>query len=65
MTSALGSMFQGIGVGQTATGQQAGVDTSQMNNTSAIAQAQAKNDQSKGSGFGSMFDGLGSVMAMF
>ena len=65
LTSALGSMFQGIGVGQTATGQQAGVDTSQMNNTSTIAQAQAKNDQSKGSGFGSMFDGLGSAMAMF
>lgn len=65
LESALGNMFSAIGVGQTATGQQAGVDTSQMTNQSNIAQAQAKNDQSKGSGLGSMFSGLGSMAAAF
>lgn len=65
LETSLGNMFSAIGVGQTATGQQAGVDTAQMGATSQIAQAQAKNDQSKGSGFGSMFSGLGSVAAMF
>jgi hypothetical protein len=65
LESALGNMFSAIGVGTTATGQQAGVDSSQMNNQAAIAQAQAKNDSSKGSGLGSMFSGLGSMAAMF
>jgi len=60
LESALGNMFNAIGVGTTATGQQAGVDVGQMNSTAAIAQAQAKNDQSKGSGFGSLFSGLAS-----
>ena len=58
LTSALGSLFQGIGVGTTATGQQAGVDTAQMNATSNLAQAQAKQDNAKGSGFGSLFSAL-------
>jgi hypothetical protein len=58
LTSALGSLFQGIGVGTTATGQQAGVDSAQIGATSSLAQAQAKNDQSKGSGFGSLFSSL-------
>lgn len=58
LETALGNMFKAIGVGQTATGQQAGVTTSQMGNTSNIAQAQAKNDQAKGAGIGSMFDGV-------
>jgi len=65
LESALGNMFSAIGVGTTATGQQAGVDQSQIGATSQIAQAQAKNDQGKGSGLGSMFSGLGSVAAMF
>jgi len=65
LESALGNMFSAIGVGETATGQQAGVDTAQIGGQSAIAQAQAKNDQSKGSGLGSMFSGLGSIAAMF
>jgi len=58
LESALGNMFSAIGVGQTATGQQAGVDTAQIGATSNIAQAQAKDAQSKGSGLGSMFSGL-------
>ena len=58
LESSLGNMFNAIGVGTTATGQQAGVDTSQLTAQSNIAQAQAKNDQSKGSGIGSMFSGL-------
>lgn len=58
LESALGNMFSAIGVGQTATGQQAGVDTAQIGATSQLAQAQAKNDQGKGSGLGSMFGNL-------
>jgi len=65
LESALGNMFSAIGVGQTATGQQAGVDTAQIGATSNIAQAQAKNAQSKGSGLGSMFNGLGSMAFAF
>jgi hypothetical protein len=62
LQSVLGDMFQGIGVGTTATGQIAGVDNAQIGATSQIAQAQAKNDQSKGSGIGSLFSGLGSIL---
>lgn len=65
LETSLGNMFSAIGVGQTATGQQAGVDTAQIGATSQIAQAQAKNDQSKGSGFGSMFSGLGAMATGF
>src|SRR5579872_983182 len=61
LNAALGDMFNAIGVGTTATGQQAGVDTAQIGATSQIAQAQAKNAQSKGSGIGSMFGALPSV----
>lgn len=63
LESALGNMFQAIGVGTTATGQQAGVTNAQIGATSNIAQAQAKNDQAKGSGLGSMFGGIGSLLA--
>lgn len=74
LETALGNMFSAIGVGTTATGQQAGVANAQMGATSAISNAntyataniagnQAKNDQSKGTGFGSMFGGLGSMFA--
>lgn len=65
LESALGNMFKAIGVGETATGQQAGVNTSQIGATSQIAQAQAKNDQNKGSGLGSIFGGLGSLATAF
>lgn len=65
LETALGNMFKAIGVGQTATGQQAGVTTAQMGANASLAAAQAKNDQGKGSGLGSMFGGLGSLAAMF
>lgn len=65
LTSAFGDMLGAIGVGTTATGQVAGVDTEQQNATSQLAQAQAKNDQSKGTGIGSMFSGLGSLGTSF
>lgn len=65
LESALGNMFSAIGVGTTATGQQASVNNAQIGATSQIAQAQAKNDQSKGSGLGSMFGGLGSLALAF
>lgn len=60
LESALGNMFSAIGVGTTATGQQAGVTNATIGAESQIAQAQAKNDSSKGSGIGSIFGGLGS-----
>lgn len=56
------NMFQGVGVGTTATGQEAGVTSSQMTNQAALTQAQAKNDQSKGSGIGSLFSGITSFI---
>lgn len=70
LETSLGNMFSAIGVGQTATGQQEALDAAQIGATASIAGAnmgatsklgseQAKNDQSKGSGFGSMFGGLG------
>jgi len=65
LSSILGDMFKGIGVGETATGQQAGVESSQMSSQAQLAQAQAKNDQGKGSGLGSMFSGLGSMALAF
>lgn len=65
LESALGNMFSAIGVGTTATGQQAGVDVAQMNQQSQLAQAQAKNDQAKGGGIGSMFSGLGNMFSNF
>ena len=65
LESALGNMFNAIGVGTTATGQQAGVDVAQMNQQSTLAQAQAKNSQAKGGGIGSMFNGLGSFATSF
>jgi len=65
LETSLGNMFKAIGVGTTATGQDASVVNSQNSATSSIAQAQAKNDQSKGSGIGSMFSGLGGLAAAF
>lgn len=59
LQSALGNMFQAIGVGTTATGQQAGVDVGQMGADTQLAKAQAENEQKKGSGIGSMFSFLG------
>lgn len=65
LETSLGNMFAGIGLGETATGQQASVENSQIGATANIASAQAKNDQSKGSGLGSMFGGLAGLSAAF
>jgi hypothetical protein len=65
LQSLIGDMFQGIGVGTTATGQQAGVLGAQMGAQSQIAQAQAKADQGKGSGIGGLFSGIGSLATWF
>lgn len=65
LSTSFGDLLQGVGVGTTATGQVAGVDNSQIGATSQIAQAQAKNDQSKGAGIGSMFSGLGGLATSF
>jgi hypothetical protein len=58
LQGALANMFGAIGVGTTATGQQAGVDVAQMNNDSAIAKLQTQNDQNFGNGIGSLFSGI-------
>jgi hypothetical protein len=58
-------MFGAIGIGTQATGQIAGLDSSQMNSTASLAASQAKNDQSKGSGIGSLFSGIGSMALAF
>lgn len=65
LETSLGNMFQAMGVGTTATGQQAGVANAQMAGQASIAKAQAENDKSKGSGLGSMFGGLGSLALAF
>ena len=65
LQSALGNMFNAIGVGTTATGQQAGVDAAQMRSDEAIAEAKAKTDQSFGNGLGSLFNGIGSMAFAF
>lgn len=65
LETALGNMFNAIGIGEVATGQQATVDVANMNNQTKLAEAQAKNSQKKGSGIGSMFSGIGSAFAAF
>jgi len=63
LESVLGNLFQGVGVGQTATGQQSGVIQSNMGAQASIAGAQAKADAGIGSGIGSMFSGLAGLAA--
>lgn len=63
LESTLGNLFQGVGVGQTANGQQSGVIQSNMQAQSNIAGAQAKADAGMGSGIGSMFSGLAGLAA--
>lgn len=65
LEGALGNMFSAIGVGTTATGQQAAVDTAQIGAQTKIAESQMKNDQNKGSGIGSMFGGLAGAAMSF
>jgi len=63
LQAVLGNLFQGIGVGQTATGQATGAIASENNAQASIAGAQAKADQSIGSGIGGMFSGLAGLAA--
>lgn len=65
LQTALGDMFAAIGVGTTATGQLGSVATSQMGAQASLAKTEAENDRAIGKGFGGLFDGIGSLMAMF
>lgn len=58
LQSVLGNLFQGIGVGQTATGQNVSAVSSENGAQASIAASQAKADAGIGSGIGSMFTGL-------
>lgn len=61
LESALGNMFQAISVGQTGTGQDVSSTNAENTDVTALAQAQAKQGNAKGSGLGSIFSGLGSM----
>jgi hypothetical protein len=61
LESALGNMFQAIGVGQTSLGQDVSTTNAENADVTALAQAQAKQGNAKGSGLGSIFSGLGSM----
>jgi hypothetical protein len=63
LQSILGNLFQGIGVGQTATGQDVSAVSSENSAQAAIASAQAKADSGIGSGIGGMFSGLAGLAA--
>lgn len=69
LETALGNMFNAIGVGTTATGQEipavTGITSSQNTANASLAASQAKNDQGKGAGMGSMFSGLGAMALAF
>lgn len=58
LQSVLGNLFQGIGVGQTATGQNVSAVSSENSAQASLAASQAKADAGIGSGIGSMFSGL-------
>jgi hypothetical protein len=65
LESIIGNMFTGAGTGLTATGQNASVVNSQMQQQSALAQKEAEADKGKGGGIGSLFSGIGSIATMF
>ena len=65
LTSALGSLLGGVGVGTTATGQDVSATNSQNTATAALTGQQAQAATSKGSGIGSMFGGLTSLATKF
>ena len=58
LESALGNMFQAIGVGQTGTGQDVSSTNAENTDITNLAQAQAKQGNAKGSGLGSIFGGM-------
>lgn len=65
LQSIIGNMFSGIGVGSTATGQYGGVLNNQMNAQANLAAKEAEADKGKGTGFGSLFSGVGSLFSAF
>lgn len=65
LSSAFGSLLSGVNLGSGAAGTAVGALNSQMQTQAQLAAAQAKADQSKGSGIGSMFSGIGSMAAKF
>lgn len=65
LSSAFGSMLSGVNLGTGAAGTAVGALNSQMQTQAQLAAAQAKADQSKGSGIGSMFSGIGSMASKF
>lgn len=65
LETALGNMFQAIGVGQTGTAQDVSTTNAENANVTALSQAQAKQGDAKGSGLGSIFSGLGSLAMAF
>jgi hypothetical protein len=65
LETSLGNMFQAIGVGTTATGQDVSATNAQNSATATLTGQQAQAGQSKGSGIGSMFNGIGSAFAAF
>lgn len=58
LQAVLGNLFQGIGVGQTATGQNVSAVSSENSAQASIANSTAKADAGIGAGIGSMFSGL-------
>jgi hypothetical protein len=65
LESSLGNMFNAIGVGTTGTGQNVSLTNSLNTATEANAQAQATQSAAKGSGIGSMFNGITSLATKF
>jgi hypothetical protein len=61
LESALGNMFQAIGVGTTGTGQAVNANNSLNQTTATLTGQQAQAGAAKGSGLGSIFNGLGSM----
>jgi hypothetical protein len=64
LESALGNMFQAIGVGTTGTGQAVNANNSLNQATATMTGQQAQAGMAKGSGLGSIFSGLGSLATM-
>ena len=58
-------MFNAIGVGTTATGQDVSAVNGQNTATAALTGDEAKADAAKGNGLGSMFGSLGKVATTF
>ena len=65
LETSLGNMFNAIGVGTTATGQDVSLTNNLNTTTEQNAAAQAQASTNKGNGIGSMLGGLGSLATKF